>query len=147
MPSTQLFDTNLLLPRQYVGVGEEVVAGYRQLIQDPTCDPFHNGKRLEPIPLVPLNDNDPSQGLIVADGHHRAVAHHQKRVPIPGILYATDADIAACTDEPTLKYYESLAEFREDYLTIILPKVKEYGRATMQAYVQAHEAELRSFYN
>lgn len=140
----RLVNTNILLPRQYAGVGQEVVDGYKQLITDPSSDPF-DGKKLHPIPVVPLHEGIYDDALILANGTHRAVAYHQLRVPAHVKLFVSDEDIAACLDEPALMYYDTLAEFRHDYLTIVLPKMREFGRVTMSQYVQQHEAEQATY--
>ncbi len=133
------FDTKLLLPRQAGGVSKQGVDHYLSLLRNPNPD-----NPIEPVPLVPLDDT-PNSLLIIANGHHRSVAHYLSRLAVPGRVYETDEDIAGCTDEMTLAHYESLNDFRENYKNVLFPLVQRAGCVTMRAYVTAYRNRYTSF--
>jgi hypothetical protein len=123
------FDTNTLLPQQpTAGVGKDVVAYY--------CKRIMNGETIPPVPLVST-----THGLVLADGHHRTVAHHQMGKLVPGFVHETDEDIRNST-YPVLDYFDTVKEFTDNYAENIRPIAEKLGRATMADYVQQHKESV-----
>jgi hypothetical protein len=93
-----------LLPLQEF-VLQDAVDSYRRRLEA--------GEDLLPVSIVPLWDTDYRTDLIVADGHHRAVAHHQLgRLVVPGLLHTTDTDVYLST-AGALHDANTLAEVRD----------------------------------
>lgn len=88
---------------------------------------YERGKRVNPIPVVPLTrDGGRNQNLILPNGHHRAYAQHQLGIHMVRAVLIQDEDLERQLSGGVVGF-TSLDGFRNEYTTIWRPDLEQNG--------------------